>query len=264
MTVAIAVVCSDGVIVAADSMSSDGAIAARSQKVHVASELPLVWTAAGSQYAIEEVSAELVKMESELKPVDLGAFTKPETESIRLKLGQRTRNGLNRAYKTAVPHGAAQCIPGTTVHPFNTSCLFAGYGREGGYLLEVSHDGQMNWHTPRGFYAVGSGGPFASVARALHEHLLDEGPIELRLGLQLAYRTIETTCEVSTSNVGLPVQLAVVDSEGARVLDEDELEQVQTGVAAWKQSERDAFRGKASEPHGGIETPPELDRESAS
>jgi len=104
----------------------------------------------------------------------------------------------------------------------------------------------MNWHTEKLFAAVGSGGAFATVARALMEHYTEGGPLPVDLGRQVAYRTIDTTCRVSASGVGLPVQLAVVDDNGARELSPDEVKQVGTEVAGWTQLERETLLGTAA------------------
>jgi ATP-dependent protease HslVU (ClpYQ) peptidase subunit len=86
------------------------------------------------------------------------------------------------------------------------------------YFFEVAHDGQRNWHTAAKFYAIGSGGDFASVANALMEHYLEGEELTVNLGMRLAFRTIKATCRVSSQYVREPVQLAVVDKNGARTL----------------------------------------------
>jgi len=132
-----------------------------------------------------------------------------------------------------------------------------GYIQGTPYLLEVANDGQVNWHTDEGFYAIGSGGAFAAVAQGLMKHYLDAGPLPLQYRMQLAYRTIETACDVSSMFVRTPVQLATVDKNGARVLDHSEIEQLKDEVTGWKQLERDALWGKLSDvPAEELETPP--------
>jgi hypothetical protein len=93
------------------------------------------------------------------------------------------------------------------------------------------------------------------------KHYLDGGPLPLNYGTQLAYRTIETACEVSSMYVRIPVQLAVVDSKGTRVLDHGEIEQLKDEVAGWKQLERDTlWRKVADVPADELETPPSIDQ----
>ena len=59
MTVAIGLVCNDGVLVASDSMASEAQTAHDVTKVFKLDCCPVVWTAAGSVYVIEEVKTAL-------------------------------------------------------------------------------------------------------------------------------------------------------------------------------------------------------------
>lgn len=260
MTVAIALVCSDGALVAADSTASSGAIAVNAVKVHIFETVPLVWAAAGAVYVIEEIVTELTTLQVNLTKTESTAaeFTQPNLGALRGKLHANVTRVMKRCYGAALPFGLQQVAPGTGTHPFATDCLFAGFANGTAYLLEVSRDGQVNWHTEEAFYAVGSGGEFAAVAQALMKHHLDEGPLPLTLGMQVAYRTIETTCEVSSAHVGMPVQMAVVDSSGTRLVDVAEMDEIRTGVAGWKQLERDVLRGTVGSQLEPPEAPPQL------
>jgi 20S proteasome alpha/beta subunit len=168
---------------------------------------------------------------------------------------------MRQCYQSALPFGANQQINGN--HPFITDFLVAGYTEEIPYLLEIARDGQVNWHTDEGFYAIGSGGEFAAVAQGLMKHYLDGGPLPLKYGMQLAYRTIETACEVFSMFVRIPVQLAIVTKDGTKVLDHAEIEQLKDEVAGWKQLERDTLWRKVSDvPADELETPPSIDQPS--
>ena len=59
MTIAVGLVCSDGVIIASDSMASSGNVAVHADKVYRLDHLPVVWSASGSVYVIEEVEQHL-------------------------------------------------------------------------------------------------------------------------------------------------------------------------------------------------------------
>jgi hypothetical protein len=102
-------------------------------------------------------------------------------------------------------------------------------------------DGQINWHTEHRFYAVGSGGEFASVAHGLMSHYISDD-LTLEHGKLLAYRTIDTTINVSSSGVGPPVQIAICDNNGPRILDDDEIKAVSTAVDRWKELEVETLR----------------------
>lgn len=237
MTVAIGLVCSDGVVVAADSMSSNEfQIAHQSQKVRAVSELQLVWTASGSVYVIEEVERAFQDLAAvaETTAVVKETFRTPKLDSIRQNVSQYAHKSMKKAYDTAMPGvSPLQLRTGGPRHPWHSAFLVLGYADNTPYFLELSGDGQLNWHTVGKFAAVGSGGPFAEVANGLMAHYVEGRDLPVKLGLWVAYRTIETTCRVSSSSVGLPVQLAIADAEGARVLSSDEVDEVEAGVQGW-------------------------------
>ncbi|MEU4364382.1 hypothetical protein [Promicromonospora sp. NPDC023987] len=241
MTVALGLVCSDGVLVASDSMGSNNTVADHSVKVRASNPAPVVWTAAGSVYVIEEVEAALA---SSLGTASGGTppqiFFDPNESAIRGRLRPVLNKTMGGAYASAL-HVAPASPGGMTMLPFASDFLLLGYANGTPWFLEFAQDGQVNSHSERGFYAVGSGGHFASVARALMKHYLDR-EIPLELGRMLAYRTIATTVEVSPGGVGLPVQIAECNSEGPRILTTEEIEAVGAGVDAWKTLERESLR----------------------
>ncbi len=245
MTVALGLVCSDGVLVAADSMGSDGPIASVSQKVRTFGKIPGVWTASGSVYVMEEVTLALTELEGDPTKPPLSLYTTPLPDAIRTKLKSVVNPTMRKAYESALnvqpgDKGGALAIA------FPTDFLFLGYANGTPWFLEHSHDGQVNDHSKRGFKSVGSGGPFAAVAQALMSHYLISEPT-LAQGLMVAYRAIETTIEVSAAHVGPPIQIAVCGDSGARILTDDELDALKVQVARWKELERESLTLDAAE-----------------
>lgn len=90
-------------------------------------------------------------------------------------------------------------------------------------------------------------------------HYVEGEPLPVDLGLDVAYRTIATTIEVSSQWVGFPVQLAVADKDGARVLESDDVERVKEAVQSWIKVEADTLRRPA--PKQPLEEPPSLEEE---
>jgi proteasome beta subunit len=220
-------------------MASDPQTAHKVTKVFKLQSCPVVWTASGSIYVIEEVTAALAGID---QPTT--AFTEPNLTALRERLRAHIHKTMKKCYGSALsaspfPDGA---IPGS----FATSFLVAGYANQTPWLLEVAHDGQLNWHTEFGFYAIGSGGSFARVAHGLMAHYLST-QLTLKQGLQVAYRAIETTCEVSPGGVGMPVRIALVDSSGARILETGEINQIGDMVARWKTLEAETLTMDAEE-----------------
>lgn len=223
----------------------------------------MVWTAAGALYVIEEIEEALTGLGKD-KSVQ-AVFRSPESAlsraTLRQKLGDRVHQTVQKCYGTALPYGTNQLTgPQVPHHPFVTDCLFLGWSHQTAWFLEHSADGQRNWHTDARFYAVGSGGEFASVAQAvMAHHIADDLTVDD--GMLVAYRAIATTCEVSAANVGLPVCLAVASEKGTRVLDPDEVRKIEDGVAGWKRIETDTFRKLRSQPteaQGTSDTPADL------
>lgn len=243
MTVAIGLVCEDGVIVASDSMASTSTgNAMPSQKVNAFENNPVIWTAAGSVYVKEEVAVEFAT-KLDAKPEDV--FTGPQINLLRNKVKNVLQPTVHKCYKSAL--STAPYAPGMTAGSMISAFLLLGYSNGTGWFLEMDHDGSLNWHHERGFYAIGSGGPFAQVCHALMKHYMVDD-LSLEQGLRLAYRAIETTCSASSGHVGLPVQLAVVDEDGARILTPDEVSTVGTAVERWMELERDTLQMSPAAP----------------
>ena len=250
MTVALGLVCADGVIVASDSNSIMGNVSRQAVKVHALKNAPAVWTASGSVYVIEEVEEAISKLEAQI-PDDPAtnqikrALVEGEKALIRSQVGGAIHKAVKDCYDLALPHGAGTgAAPGH--HVFGSDFLVLGWTTGTPYFLEFAQDAQMNWHTAAGFFAVGSGGEFALVANALMAHYVEGDPLAVEDGLLLAWRTIDTTSTVSSHFLGGPVQIAVADENGARVLDDAEIEEVKTAVAGWKAIERDSIRRRKS------------------
>mgnify|MGYP000728299862 CR=1 FL=1 len=266
MTVAIGLVCSDGAVVASDSMSSSGSVARTERKVRALQNVPVVWTAAGSVYVIEEVEAALDDLDQQaLRNHEIRAdFTVPRPRAARKRLADVVRGAMTQCYQACTPGQQMQPTPRGPRHPFASDFLVLGFANGIPYFLEIAHDGQLNWHHDAGFYAVGSGGEFATVAHALLAHYVEGGRLNVELGMCVAYRTIDTTIRVSSAFVGPPVQLAVVDAGGARVLTDPEVEGVKEVVEGWMNLEAETLRqgGQAPGPteelpvfNGGTDSP---------
>lgn len=242
MTVGLGLVCKDGVIVASDSMGSNQMIAVKSIKVFSFGHNPVIWTSAGSVFVKEEVEATIAQRLDDA-PKDF--FTVPKTLLIRGKVRDAVHPTVLRCYQSALSTTAYS--PGSTAASYMSEFLILGYANGTPWFLEMASDGQFNWHTDERFYAIGSGGPFATVCHALMKHYISDD-LSTEQGLRLAYRAIETTYEVSSGFVGPPVQLAIVDDAGARVLGEDEVRQIGLAVDRWKLLEADTLRDIATSP----------------
>jgi 20S proteasome alpha/beta subunit len=245
VTVALGLVCADGVIVAADSMASDGTTAHPATKVNVVPNCSVVWTSSGTVYIAEEVEAAIAKEAARPNSPILASCRSGNAEHVREVLSKTVCDAMRKCYQSALPLGANQMfnVPGqqNPKHQFATSFLFLGWSDPGCWFLEIADDGQLNWHTDTAFYAIGSGGPFATVAQGLMHHYW-ESPRPVSDGRLVAYRAIASTIDVSSQFVGYPVRLAEATSQGARVLDDEEVEaEIKTSVERWMVLERESL-----------------------
>lgn len=240
VTVALGLVCRDGVLVASDSMATGEGFASKSIKVRRFDRIPAIWTAAGSVFTMEEVQLVLDR-EDAAGTADgpPGAYLTPDLAPIR----QRLHGPINRAMRGAYDKclSAGPPVDGRVALPFAASFLILGYSAETPWFLEFAGDGQVNWHTESGFYAVGSGGPFATLAHASMEHYITDD-LSLSDGKKLAYRAIETTINSSHFGVAGPVQMAVCDGSGPRILSDEEMNLLSVEVDTWKTLERESLK----------------------
>ena len=140
MTVALGLVCVDGVVVASDSQStSENQTAVPSVKVQLASGLPAIWTGSGVVYCIEEVehiANQWASDHAKKKP-----FEDCQLQGIRTTVGEGVRGALKKAYENALPLGLNQFNQNTGRHAFDTSFLFLGWAKNQPWFLEVDGSG---------------------------------------------------------------------------------------------------------------------------
>jgi 20S proteasome alpha/beta subunit len=228
MTVALGIACSDGVLVASDSMGSSGLIASHLDKVRALSTDSVVWAFSGATHVGQRV-------EQAIDKADRHRTMRCDPAS----LAERLRPVIQAAYEIPiVPPGGREA----DLKRYQAEVLLLGWGKDGASLIHMPPDLAPVECRPGNFLAIGSGSEYASVAHAALSHHTSR-PLTIDKAALLAYRIVSTVCRVSSWGVALPVQMAVADVEGARVLAGQELEQLQTGVQRWLASERNTFYG---------------------
>lgn len=223
MTVAIGMVCRDGVLVASDSMGSSGPIAMRLAKARALSSRPIVWVGAGSTYVgqrVEQAIAGQDDHDGDVTPTSLAAALRPV---------------IIEAYNVSSPPPGVERADAA-----ESETLLLSWRDGQPSFVHLRADTAPVEKTLETFHAIGSGHDFAHVAYvALSHHVTD--PLPLQQGLLLAYRIVSIVCEASSWGVGLPVQIAVADEDGARVLSTEEVEEISTGVQRWLTSDASSF-----------------------
>jgi 20S proteasome alpha/beta subunit len=211
MTVAIAIPCSDGIVLAADSMGHAERIATKVQKISVVGPHQIAVATSGSEFMTQAL---LDAVENQGSLVQL-------TDMVR-GLGE----AISAARQVPIPpaNGSAS--------PHGIEALFAFWSGPGSSVVHLPDDLACVECIDKPFVAAGSAADFANVVFETLSHLVDARPT-LSQGKLLAYRIVSTVCQVSSWGVGLPVQMSTVTEQGAEIVPSTELEQLNAEVARW-------------------------------
>lgn len=225
MTLILALACKDGVVVAADSQAtftgSTPQVRVPEQKLWQIRDAPVVFGVSGQVGMAQKVKAELER-------IHFNVLAGPIAQSRPI-----FKNFVFKVLKDAAEHFV--WIDQTGGKPV-CNTVIAGYTGDTPWILEINCNGLDEQHEHRGFLALGSGEAFAHFACASMQHHAVR-QMGMRAAQVLAYRTIATAIEVAGEGLGLPVQMWVIDSNGARALDEGELEIISDTVDTWKELE---------------------------
>jgi hypothetical protein len=251
MSVAVGLVCNDGVVTAVSGRPVRGGAGVLDSAVGALSSLPVVWGAVGSLYVIEDVTtifSQLDKLAQSEQLTIVHNFREPRLEQVKQNLGTYVRDPMKKAYESALP--GTQPVPTFEgmVHPFATDFLVLGFSRGTPWLIEIANDGRLIWRTGAGRYAVGAGSDAGFLARSLLAVFAGGRDLGVEEATAIAYRTVATTLELSAGMAGAPVQIAVADAEGARTLGSDEVAALADLVERWTKAESEALPGVLGRP----------------
>jgi hypothetical protein len=244
MSVAVGLVCNDGVVTAVSGRPVRGGAGVLDSAVGALSSLPVVWSGVGSLYVIEDVTtifSQLDKLAQSEQLTIVHNFREPRLEQVKQNLGTYVRDPMKKAYESALP--GTQPVPTFEgmVHPFATDFLVLGFSGDTPWIIEVANDGRLIWRTRAGWYAVGAGSDAGFLARSLLAVFVGERAPGIGEAAAIAYRTVATTLELSAGMTGAPVQIAVVDAAGARTLGGEEVAAVADVVERWTKAESETL-----------------------
>lgn len=241
MTLVIALLCQDGVILASDSQSTEmtGAVRFDVPKVFPLTSRAL-WGGSGMVQVIRDIGIALDKARPAL---EAGV---PE---IGQALAELVGPELVRHYNNYVQ------VPMTNPNPPRTSLLACGFSHQtGGWIVEVDENNAYSHYGDRGFHAIGSAAGFAQLANALMAHFqVKDKP--LNLGKLVAYRAMDTAINTSAYGVGPPIQMWTVEAAGVHQLSADELAELRASVGGWMALESATLSDFLKEPEPVPETP---------
>jgi len=243
MTLIVAIGCTDGIVMAADSASTDFKTQAKQPATKV-KPLPgrrILYGGAGDVGVLQKIDASLGAQVRE----NAGPFV-----ALRGAIQAAVVAELRRASALHVP----QPDPGFRHPPAATLLFGIIYGQQS-YLLEVERDGRDTLFGPEfgNFGAIGSG---KALAQALmRPHLLAER--DLLTGRVLAYRIVEDAIALAAWGLAEPVRLHTLALDGTvSEIGDFERRELRETCELWRQRERDALALTLAPPAVEDEFPP--------
>lgn len=223
MTVALSIMCADGLVIAADSQitDSDRGMSFPGQKLHSLAD-HAAWAGSGARGVLLDVE----------KALDAAAEKIFASDEVSHALQQVVLPILRHHYESFiedVPGEVTQSTPSAYV-------LAAGYSNDEPFILEINPNGMVGRYEDIGFHAIGSGAPMAQQAGTLLAHFrMVDRPVDY--GVLAAVRVIEAL-SVTSPSVGLEIDVARITPDGAHHLDDDEVEAAREDVKRWVEAER--------------------------
>lgn len=227
MTLIIGIVCTDGVVLAADSATTDPDAGTKhaTEKIRRIDTTPVLYGGSGDVGLCQKIAYALE-----------GFVPGAAVKNIRKELRKRVLPELEDAVKNHVGYPAANVN-----HPPGAILLFAGVLPNGHpWLLEIERNGADTEYDAimGGFGAIGSGKPWAQAV--FRSFLRTER--ELRVGRLLAYRVMKDSIDLACGFVAEPIRIYEIDAHGnVAMADADEMARLEETLGIWRQAETEAL-----------------------
>jgi proteasome beta subunit len=226
MTVVLAVRCDDGLVLGSDSQvtESDRGMSYPARKLHQLGD-HAAWGGSGARSVLRDLE---VQFEVEAEEI-VGA------RDVGHALQERMVPVLRRHYEWFIPEVPGEETPGTP----SAYLLAAGYSHGEPFIIKVDPTGLVARYEEVGFHAVGSGAAMAQQAGALIGHFqMAERHVDYGV---LAMVRVLDALTVSQPMVGGPLNLFRITEDGARALDDDEIDEVRADVERWEQADQETL-----------------------
>lgn len=223
MTVVLATVCRDGVVLGSDSQITDKGrgMTYPAEKLHALGERA-AWGGSGARSVLADVERCFNENSAAiLEAPDIGRALQEQVLPI-----------LRHHYETFIPD-----VPGEEGGGTPSAYVMAAGWRDGApWILEITPSGMIGHYADIGFHAIGSGAPMAQQAGALlsHFHLTERS---LRFGCAAVLRVLRAL-DLTSPSVGEPFSLVRIDEEGAHHLSDKEIKEVSDLVRKWEDAEQ--------------------------
>lgn len=226
MTVVLASVCRDGVVLGSDSQITDKerGMTYPAEKLHPLGELA-AWGGSGARSVLVDVERCFNEHSAAiLEAPDIGRALQEQVIPI-----------LRRHYDTFIPD-----VPGEEGGGTPSAYVMAAGWRDGEpWIVEITPAGMIGHYADIGFHAIGSGAPMAQQAGSLlsHFHFADRS---MRFGCAALLRVLQAL-DLTSASVGEPFSLCRIDAKGAWRLSDEDIEQVGEDVRRWEKAEQAAI-----------------------
>lgn len=226
MTVVLAIVCRDGVVIGADSQitESDRGLSFPAQKLHPLGSCA-AWGGSGARGVLNDLRPILAESATAIL----------EAPDIGDELQERALPVLRKHYENYIPDVPGEGSGGGVA----AYLLAAGYSQGGPWIVEINPNGLIGRYEDVGFHAIGSGAPMAQQAGALLAHFrMTARPVEY--GVVGVVRVLEAL-ERTSPSVGRPFSVASIREEGAHHLDDKEIAKALKDAQRWRDLEQEAL-----------------------
>lgn len=223
MTVVLATVCRNGVVLGSDSQITDKGrgMTYPAEKLH-----PLgasaAWGGSGARSVLTDVKRRFNDNSAAiLEAPDIGRAVQEQVLPI-----------LRHHYETFIPD-----VPGEEGGGTPSAYVMAAGWRDGEpWILEITPSGMIGHYADIGFHAIGSGAAMAQQAGSLlsHFHLTKRS---VRFGCAAVLRVLQAL-DLTSASVGKPFSLCRIDADGAHHLGADEIDEVGDVVRRWEEAEQ--------------------------
>lgn len=223
MTVVLATVCRDGVVLGSDSQITDRGrgMTYPAEKLHPLGKLA-AWGGSGARSVLADVKRSFNENSAAiLEAPDIGRALQGHVLPI-----------LRHHYETFIPD-----VPGDEGGGTPAAYVMAAGWRDGEpWILEITPSGMIGHYADIGFHSIGSGAPMAQQAGSLlsHFHLTERS---VRFGCAAILRVLQAL-DLTSASVGKPFSLCRIDADGAHHLTEEEIEEVSNVVRRWEDAEQ--------------------------
>ena len=223
MTVVLASVCKDGVVLASDSQITDKGrgMTYPAEKIHPLGDRA-AWGGSGARSVLYDV--ERVFKENSGTILDASDIGRAIQEQVLPIMRHHYDNFISD-----VPGEEGGGTPSAYV-------MAAGWRNGEPWIVEITPSGMIGHYGDLGFHAVGSGAPMAQQAGSLlsHFHLTER---DTRFGCAAVLRVLKAL-DLTSPTVGEPFSLCRIDADGAHHLSDKEIEAVNKDVKKWEDAEQ--------------------------